>query len=182
MRSRQGAPLGRAHQPKKTPVLDAVGVSLVVVALGLAAFRFLPVFRYTAALARTAFFSPYADHHPSIPDGRLRVLFIGNSYTFVNNLPWMLSELARAADDSPVIDTEMIVAGGATLRTHWEGGRALAAIRRGHWDYVVLQEQSTLIPPRFVEIPEVNDPRMFLDAARRFDRESRNRERKRCSC
>lgn len=38
----------------------------------------------------------------------------------------------------------MIVAGGASLRRHWNGGRAAAAIAQGGWDYVVLQEQSTL--------------------------------------
>lgn len=43
-----------------------------------------------------------------------------------------------------VIETELIFAGGASLRRHWNGGRAGAAIARGGWGYVVLQEQSTL--------------------------------------
>src|SRR5687767_10568152 len=35
--------------------------------------------------------------------------------------------------------------GGASLRTHWNKGDAQAAIQGEHYDYVVLQEQST--PP-----------------------------------
>jgi hypothetical protein len=37
-----------------------------------------------------------------------------------------------------------ISAGGASLRTHWNAGEALKAIQNGQYDYVVLQEQSTL--------------------------------------
>jgi hypothetical protein len=38
----------------------------------------------------------------------------------------------------------LISAGGASLRTHWNAGKAPAAIKDGHYDCVVLQEQSTL--------------------------------------
>ena len=38
----------------------------------------------------------------------------------------------------------LISAGGASLRTHWNAGEALTAIREGGYDAVVLQEQSTL--------------------------------------
>jgi hypothetical protein len=39
---------------------------------------------------------------------------------------------------------ELISVGGASLRTHWNAGRATKAITTGGYDYVVLQEQSTL--------------------------------------
>ena len=89
-------------------------------------------------------------------DGRsaarpLRVLFIGNSYTYVNDLPWLTEQLASSARESRALETEMVAVGGATLESHWEGGQALKAIRKGPWDFVVLQEQGT----RPVEQPEV---------------------------
>ncbi len=91
----------------------------------------------------------------SLSDGRsaarpLRVLFIGNSYTYVNDLPWLTAQLASSAREARALETEMVAVGGATLESHWEGGRALEAIRKGRWDFVVLQEQGT----RPVEQPE----------------------------
>ncbi len=72
----------------------------------------------------------------------LKLLFIGNSFTQRNNVPKLLAELAAARGIQ--VDHELISAGGASLRRHWNGGRAIAAIETGAFDYVVLQEQSTL--------------------------------------
>ncbi len=72
----------------------------------------------------------------------LKLLFIGNSFTQRNNVPKLLAELAAARGIQ--VDHELISAGGASLRRHWNGGRATAAIEAGAFDYVVLQEQSTL--------------------------------------
>lgn len=94
------------------------------------------------------------------PDQKTRVLFIGNSYTYFNNLPEMLSKLATAAGAS--LETEMIARGGATLRQHWEEGQALKALKQSRWDYVVLQEQS-LLP--------INDPATMHKYAKLFDAE-----------
>src|SRR5262249_32817696 len=82
----------------------------------------------------------------------VRVLFIGNSYTFVNDLPRMLAALARAGGQRPVVhDRE--TPGGCTLEKHWRDGKAAQKIAAGKWDYVVLQEQSSR--------PLVDRPRMF---------------------
>jgi hypothetical protein len=40
------------------------------------------------------------------------------------------------------LETAQITPGGCTLERHWTGGKALAKIQEGKWDYVVLQEQS----------------------------------------
>jgi hypothetical protein len=69
----------------------------------------------------------------------LRVLFIGNSFTARNGLPGLIASLAGAR-----LEYRLISRGGASLRTHWNAGEARRAIERGRWDYVVLQEQSTL--------------------------------------
>lgn len=100
-----------------------------------------------------------------------RILFVGNSYTYFNNLPAVLARLANSRQPGSV-ETEMVVIGGATLKDLWEKGDALKAIRQGHWTYVVLQEQSTLgqVPGGLAGI---NDPATFYEYARRFDAEIR---------
>jgi len=88
-----------------------------------------------------------------------RILFIGNSYTFVNGgLDKQLEGLA------PSTETERIASGGYTLEKHWTDGNARRKIREGKWDYVVLQEQS--------QVPVINQPR-FYEFARMFDAEIR---------
>jgi hypothetical protein len=72
----------------------------------------------------------------------LNVLFIGNSFTARNDLPGTIARLA--ATRGRTIQHRLISAGGASLRTHWNAGHAAKAIRDGHYDRVVLQEQSTL--------------------------------------
>src|SRR5262249_40662188 len=71
----------------------------------------------------------------------IRILFIGNSYTYVNDLPKMLAALAKAGNQRPVVhDRE--TPGGCTLEKHWKDGKAVKKITSAQWDYVVLQEQS----------------------------------------
>lgn len=70
----------------------------------------------------------------------LRVLFIGNSYTDVNNLPEVVRRLAAAGGDS--LYYKASVPGGTTLEQHSTLPATISFITQGGWDYVVLQEQS----------------------------------------
>ena len=72
----------------------------------------------------------------------VKVLFIGNSFTARNDLPGLIAQLAAARDKN--LEHRLISTGGASLRTHWNAGEARQAIQDGHYDRVVLQEQSTL--------------------------------------
>lgn len=72
----------------------------------------------------------------------LKVLFIGNSYTTVNNLPQMLANLAAAGGDRLIHQTS--APGGHTFQAHCSNTTTLSLIAQGGWDYVVLQEQSQL--------------------------------------
>lgn len=72
----------------------------------------------------------------------LNVLFIGNSFTARNEIPGLIAKLAAAKGKE--LRHRLIHAGGASLRAHWNAGEALKAIQSGGYDYVVLQEQSTL--------------------------------------
>ncbi len=105
------------------------------------------------------------------PGKPLRILFIGNSYTYYNNLPGIVADFARTVAYERPVTVEMVAQGGATLRDHWMSGEGLAAIRRGTWDYVVLQEQSMLGVMLVDGAPSVNDPEFFHRYARLFARE-----------
>jgi hypothetical protein len=77
-----------------------------------------------------------------MPEDRLNLLYIGNSFTTRNDLPGLLREMVRAGQGI-TLESRVIAAGGASLRRHWNAGAA-GAISGAAWDYVVLQEQSTL--------------------------------------
>ncbi len=68
------------------------------------------------------------------------VLFIGNSYTSVNNLPLMTKNLALSLDDTLTVDSN--TPGGTTFNSHTNNATSLSKIGQGTWDYVVLQAQS----------------------------------------
>ena len=73
----------------------------------------------------------------------LRVLFVGNSYTYYSDLPKMVSELSKST--STYIKTEMSAIGGARLKHHYTEQHNLKTknlIKNGKFDVVVLQEQS----------------------------------------
>lgn len=72
----------------------------------------------------------------------LNVLFIGNSFTARNDVPALLANLAAAHEKQ--LQYQLISAGGASLRMHWNKGEAQRVIEQSKFDYVVLQEQSTL--------------------------------------
>ena len=68
------------------------------------------------------------------------VLFLGNSYTGVNNLPLLTYNLALSLGDT--INYDSNTPGGYTYQGHSTNGTSLAKIAQGNWDFVVLQEQS----------------------------------------
>lgn len=70
----------------------------------------------------------------------IRVLFIGNSHTHVNDVPGSVVELGRA--NGVIIDVEVIAPGGYTLRQHAADSNVQAALASGDFDVVVFQEQS----------------------------------------
>lgn len=70
----------------------------------------------------------------------MRILMLGNSYIFTNDLPEMLEKLTGA-------EVTAHTRGGARLAEQLNpktkmGARTLAALERETWDYVVLQEMS----------------------------------------
>ena len=101
----------------------------------------------------------------------LRILFIGNSYTYYHNLPGLLEYFAKKSPEELIVKTKMIVRGGANLKSHWDAGRALKAIRTKRYTHVVLQEQSRLGGTYENGMLRVGHPEAFFDYAQRFDAE-----------
>jgi hypothetical protein len=71
----------------------------------------------------------------------LKVLFIGNSYTSVNDLPALVTALAEAAGGRK-IETGQHLVGACTFERHVREQTAIDKIRERKWDAVVLQENS----------------------------------------
>lgn len=69
-----------------------------------------------------------------------KVLFIGNSYTDVNNLPQLIASIAEAEGDTLVFSANL--PGGSTFNNHLNNSTTTSLIQQGGWDYVVLQGQS----------------------------------------
>lgn len=69
----------------------------------------------------------------------VRILFVGNSLTYVGNLPAVFDALA-ARSGRPT-HSDMLVKGGATLSQRLADGSTERALRDGAYDVVVLQER-----------------------------------------
>jgi hypothetical protein len=71
-----------------------------------------------------------------------RVLFIGNSLTYTNDLPGTVAAIALSAGDT--IQVQTVAAPNLALIDHVAGQtNAVDVIKSGHWDYVVLQQGPT---------------------------------------
>ena len=70
------------------------------------------------------------------------VAFLGNSYTYANDLPLIISKLAQSTGDQ--LNYSSNTPGGYTLQGHVSNSVSTSLIQQGNWDYVVLQEQSQL--------------------------------------
>jgi hypothetical protein len=92
-----------------------------------------------------------AEGPPPVPVRRaedpraMRVLFVGNSLTFFNDLPLRTAETAIRDTALRAPDLHMVVRPGYSLRQHWYLGEAATRIAGERWDYVVLQEGSVTI-------------------------------------
>ena len=71
-----------------------------------------------------------------------KVLFIGNSHTYLNFMPQMLLSLANAEDRAPELMVDQCTGEGASLAWHWKNSPSRDKITEEQWDFVVLQDRS----------------------------------------
>ena len=88
-----------------------------------------------------------------------RILFIGNSLTYTNDLPSMVCAMARSTGKAATC--ESVAKPDYGLEEHWNDREARRAIARG-WDLVVLQQGPSSLP---------ESRRILIDYTRRFDAE-----------
>lgn len=94
--------------------------------------------RHRAAILATGFaFAGGADAEP------LRVLFVGNSHTYTNDLPRAVAALA--AQRGVEIDATTHAEPGYSLGDHLDGPRLRRMLQRD-WDWVVLQQGTSSLP------------------------------------
>ena len=92
------------------------------------------------------------------PSAPIRILFIGNSLTYANDLPGMVCTLARASGRHAVC--ESVAKPDYGLEEHWNEKAARQAIGRG-WDFVILQQGPSALPESRVLL--VNYTKRFND-------------------
>jgi Domain of unknown function (DUF4886) len=113
-------------------IVLGISVYIGLVGSGLARNPFDPVPRGDIALARSA--------QPG-----LRVLFVGNSFTFRNALAGMVRELAVYDRGGPRLFAVEYAAPGWSLENAARSGGLDHLLKDVHWDVVVLQEQSQML-------------------------------------
>ena len=79
-------------------------------------------------------------------DQPIRMLFVGNSFTFYHDVPGLLTNLAKEAGNKPPIVAVTAANGGHSLKMNWERPdvQQLVTDAKGDWDFVVLQEMRGL--------------------------------------
>ena len=82
---------------------------------------------------------------------KLRVLFVGNSLTYVNDLPAVVAGLGKASR-LPDVEYRMLAPGGWSIEDHWTIGDAPTVLASRPWDAVVLQQGPSALPESQVNL------------------------------
>jgi hypothetical protein len=92
------------------------------------------------------------------------VLFVGNSYTYVNDLPNLVKQIALSFGDTLVHESS--TPGGSNFNAHSTNTQTLNKINQQQWDYVVLQAQSQepSLPPSYVNTNVLPAAQVLIDA------------------
>ena len=96
-------------------------------------------YRFVGYALITCLLVPGGNPKAREPKGELRVLFIGNSLTYANDLPAIVEALAEASGRERFIH-KSVVFPDFSLEDQWNRGDARRAIAGEKWDVVVLQQ------------------------------------------
>ena len=78
-------------------------------------------------------------------DESLKVLFVGNSLTYCNDMPAIMIGLIEQEQPDRPLKVAMLTGPGVTLHDHYRSGRLKEVLQEhGPWDWVVLQENGGL--------------------------------------
>jgi hypothetical protein len=109
--------------------------------------------------------SPSQVDHQESRDSTIRVVFLGNSHTYVNQMPCLVQRLAASLEHGVNLEVVVVARDGATLEQHWGDRPTRALLQARAWDFLILQEQGN----RPIANPERTSVAVqrFSDAARR---------------
>src|SRR5258705_3031477 len=111
-----------------------------------------------------------AGKYAASADDTVRILFVGNSLTYVNNLPELIKHIAK--QDGIMITYSSFLYPDYSLEDHWKEGKVKAEIEKGGYDYVVAQQGPSALPEsqlllldytkRFAEICNKNQTKLAM--------------------
>lgn len=82
------------------------------------------------------------------------ILFVGNSLTYVNNLPALFDSWAK--HNQHHTHSYMLVEGGATLTERWQDQKVAQALSKRRYDVVILQERGGDVIGSFGEQAQID--------------------------
>ena len=89
-----------------------------------------------------------------------RILFVGNSFIYFNNLPQVVA--AMGEHEGIALETRQSTVGGSNLEQHWKGEKGTktrAMLEEEKWDYVVFNNHS---------LSAIDTPESFMEYGRKF--------------
>jgi len=101
------------------------------------------------------------------------VLFIGNSFTFYNNMPGLFKDIATSKGKIVHVDTA--VTGGKDLKFHSTRERTYNLIKSRKWDFIVLQGHSNEFAQPDFKVDSLTYPfaKKIVDSIRTYSKCSR---------
>jgi hypothetical protein len=90
----------------------------------------------------------------------IRVLFVGNSFTYFYNLSQVVTSMAKTQD--VIIETRQSTVGGSNLEQHWKSEKGTVTrkmLEEHQWDYVVFNNHS---------LSAIDTPDDFMDYSKKF--------------
>ncbi|MEQ8425170.1 MAG: hypothetical protein RIA63_10710, partial [Cyclobacteriaceae bacterium] len=101
--------------------------------------------------------SPHGPENQIFDARKIKVLYVGNSLTYSNDLPGLVEELGRM--QGVRIQSKVIAKPNYALEDHWLEGTIQSEIKNNHYDFVVAQQGPSALPESQV---------MLLESAVRF--------------
>ncbi len=99
-----------------------------------------------------------------------KVLFIGNSITYFNDMPQVFRNIANQKGDS--VDLTMYAPGGTGFQHHYIDPNVFNHFREGGWEVIVLQpgsNESVGVPPTQPRPLTLQQARVLIDSARYYN-------------
>ncbi|MBL0030220.1 MAG: hypothetical protein IPO95_14560 [Rhodanobacteraceae bacterium] len=101
-------------------------------------------------------------------DEPLRVVFVGNSYTYTNDLPMLFRALVHSQNPNRDVETEAFVTPGGFLNERWREGVVQRYLKANRVDVLVLQEAGGWL--RCAEHPSLRSTFACTDSLRTHKR------------